>query len=82
MRIHKVVYMEECSSSDWDGGNSYSYMGESNWILGDSFCGGVMKGTVTDIYRRGDGEVLIEVGGRTAMSIPSHAVQRLYYGED
>ncbi len=36
MKIMKVVYTKECSTSDWDGSNGRSYMGENSWSIGEN----------------------------------------------
>lgn len=81
MQIVKVVYKKECSDSSWDGSNSRNYMGEDSWSVGETFNSDWIRGEVTNIYRRFDDEVILEVDGKRAMSIPYHAVLRLYYGE-
>ena len=82
MKIMRVVYSAECEHSDWDGGNSRPYMGEEIWTVGEVFNGIFIKGKVTEIYRRQNGDVMVEVDGKVAMTISPHAVQRVYYGEE
>ena len=81
MKIMEVVYSQEKSelrSHD----ESASYMGEESWIVGEVFKGKFIQGKVTEIYRRQNGDVMVEVDRMVAMSIPPHAVQRVYYGEE
>ena len=87
MKIMKVVYTEECSTSDWDGSNSRSYMGEESWSIGGKFNGEFVNGVVAEITQ--DGYSAIDIWVKTptgalvmAMTIPPHAVQRIYYGEE
>ena len=82
MKIMRVVYSAECEHSDWDGGNSRPYMGEESWTVGEHYNGLFMQGSVTEIYKRTDGSISVEVGGKIAMTISPHAVQRVHYGEE
>lgn len=87
MKIMKVVYMQECEHSSWDGGNSQRYMGEESWRVGEKFNGEYIQGIVTSIAEDVVGgwfSVFVTTPERTllqAMCIPVHAVQRIYYGE-
>lgn len=81
MKIMKVVYMADCVQSSCDCGVSQRYMGEEAWKIGEVFTGEFMSGKVTEIYRRQNGDVMVEVNGNVAMTIPSHAVQRVYFGK-
>lgn len=83
MKIQKVVYMAECSTSDWDGDNERRYMGEEYWSVGDHFENMYIEGKVTAIFKdRDDGSVHVQVGMDTVLWIAPHAVQRLYYAKD
>lgn len=86
MKIMKVVYSAECEHSNWDGSNSQKYMGEESWQVGEKFSGEFVKGVVAEITQ--DGYSAIDIWVKTptgaivmAMTIPLHAVQRIYYGE-
>ena len=90
MKIMKVVYTAECSISDWDGGNSRRYMGEESWSIGQKFNGEFIQGEVSGIDYDQNSEygggvsIWVKRGGDflvCAMTIPIHAVQRIYYGE-
>lgn len=72
---------EDCVYSSWDGCNPQRYMGEETWQIGEKFAGEFMSGIVTDIYGSIDENLYIEVDGKIALSIPNHAIQRIYYGE-
>lgn len=87
MKIMKIVYMQECEHSDWDGGNPQKYMGEESWQVGEKFNGEFIQGVVYQFIGDEHGSVDLWVekpDGRIsmAMSIPPHAVQRVYYGEE
>ena len=87
MKIMKVVYMTECSTSDWSGENRRNYMGEESWTVGEKFNGEFVKGVVAEITQDGysaiDIWVKIPAGAIVmSMTIPPHAVQRIYYGEE
>ena len=75
MKIMKIVYMQECEHSDWDGGNSRPYMGEESWQVGEKFKGEFTQGSVTEIYKRQNGDVMVEVDGRIAMTIAPPPMQ-------
>jgi len=87
MKIMKVVFTQECSLSDWDGGNSRSYMGEESWKVGEKFNGEFIKGVVEaisyDVELVREISIWVKAGDSLlcAMTIPPHAVQRIYYGE-
>jgi len=80
MKIMKVVYAQEITERSSSG--SRSYMGEDSWSVGEAFKGEFIQGKVTEIYRRQNGDVMIEVDARVAVTIAPHAVQRVYYGEE
>lgn len=87
MKIMKVVYTQECTTSDWDGGNSRSYLGEERWSVGEKFNGEFIQGVVSAISEDVDGGYAVWVTTQDgklvqAMFFPLHAVQRLFYGED
>ena len=86
MKIMKVVYSQECSEHNWDGSGSRSYMGEDSWTVGETFKGEFIRGAVTSIemgHYPWDNSLHIRVdGNKLAMTIPPHAVQRVYYGEE
>lgn len=81
MKIQKVVYMAECSTSDWQG--NYGGMGEESISVEDWFENMYIKGAVTSIFKdKEDGSVQVKVGMDTVLWIAPHAVQRLYYGKE
>lgn len=53
-----------------------------SWSIGDKFVSDWINGNVTDIYKRQNGEMQIEVNGTIAMALYPHIVQRIYYGEE
>ena len=86
MKIMKVVYSQEkCElrNLDW----SASYMGEGSWSVGENFNGEFVKGVVEaiseDVELVGEISIWVKAGDSLvcAMTIPPHAVQRIYYGE-
>lgn len=87
MKIMKIVYMQECEQSDWDGSNSKKYMGEDSWQVGETLNGEFIRGIVSSISEDVDGGYAVWVTSqdgrlRQAMYFPPHSVQRVYYGEE
>lgn len=81
--IAKVVYMGECSNT-YEGGRNRGYMGEYKMEVGDGYraCGviGIVHEISADkssssinIFVRREETIVL------AMSIPLHAVHRIYY---
>ena len=90
MKIMKVVYSAKCQNSEWSSASGmyeeYNYLGEESWSIGENFNGEFVQGVVDEITQ--DGYSAIDIWVKTptgalvmAMTIPPHAVQRIYYGE-
>jgi hypothetical protein len=93
MSIACVVYSAECKDSQWSSAlGAYEdryYMGEREWEIGDRYNKYGLEGTVAAIVQNeDDNSVSIwiqepnQVGITEAMTLPAHAVQRLYYGDE
>lgn len=91
MKIMKVIYSAKCHNSEWSSASEMyeeqDYMGEQDWAVGENFNGEFVKGVVAEITQ--DGYSAIDIWVKTptgalviAMTIPLHAVQRIYYGEE